>query len=114
MRSTLLLAALLAIQPVRLISLAVQVNPRTNIRVNRFVHSLYLRNPPLRILLESINVIAPPLLSSLMALGNSPDVSRKHIHFSSLSASGRGPVTPDGSMRFVTATRLKGLLYLFR
>ena len=72
MRSSLslLLAGLLAIAPVRLISFVLQVNPSTNIHVNRFVRSLYLRPPP-------VNIDPLPMLA-LLALGYSTHVSRKY------------------------------------
>jgi hypothetical protein len=62
--------------------------------VNQFVHSLYPRPPPLRNLLEGLNL----LLFQNMAIIITWDATGQHIHFAFLF--GSGPVMPDGCMRF--------------
>ena len=93
MRSTLLFASFLALVPVRLICLAVDLR----IHMNQFVHSLYPRPPPVLLLLGLLPLFRA-FLRRTVALIVSRVASRKHIRFASLP--GSRPTTTDGCTRF--------------
>ena len=101
MRSSLLLACLLAVVSVRSICLALY--PRTH--MNQFVHSLYPRPPPVLNLLEGLPLLLlkPFLCQRTIALMVSWIAYREHTRFTSLSRS--GPVTPDDVYVLQTAIR---------
>jgi hypothetical protein len=86
------LAVWLATAPVRLICL---VNP--HLHVNQFDHSLYPRTPPLRNLLEGINLPFFKARKKALAYSISRDATGQHIHFAF------GPVMPDGCVCFANS-----------
>ena len=104
MRSTLLLASLLTVVPVRLICLA-SIPARTH--MNNFVHSLY-RRPPLRLapICNVLLALSKVLLCPLARHSSSRHVTCKHMRFASLSEA--KPVTPDGYTRFENSDEPSG------